>query len=250
MDETNGRASGFEVIDEKGVRGALDLTVVPPEGSESRLVLVRFDDGSQVFASAASFVERDERTFGFPGSFADLLTQNRQSAYGAHAFGQSGEIVIPLLEEELKIARRKVLTGGVRVHKTVHERTETIDEPTMREQLEVQRVEINRFIDSAPAVRYEGDTMVVPLVEEVLVVEKKLVLREEIRILKRRDTVQNRRQIVVRREEATLERITPDADAISLADFTETDARESLDQTNVESEKIDAANQTGKANGE
>ena len=213
MDETNGTASGFQVIDEKGVRGRLDLTVVPPEGSESRLVLVRFDDGSQVFANAASFVEQDERTFRFPGSFADLLAQNTGSAYGANAFGQRGEIVIPLLVEKLKIARRQVLTGGVRVRKTVAQRTETVNEPTLREQLEVQRVEINKFIDQAPAVRYEGDTMIVPLVEEVLVVEKKLVLREEIRILKRRDTVRNPQQIVVRREQATLEQITPDADA-------------------------------------
>lgn len=214
MNETgSSRASVFQVIDEKGVRGTLDLTVVPPEGSESRLVLVRFDDGSQVFANAGTFVEQDERTFRFPGSFADLLTQHRASAYGSNSFGQSGEIVIPLLEEELKIARQKVLTGGVRVHKTVAERTETINEPTLREQLEVQRVEINKFIETAPPVRYEGDTMIVPLVEEVLVVEKKLVLREEIRILKRRDTVQNPQQIVVRREEATLEQIKPDANA-------------------------------------
>lgn len=216
MEETNRAASGFEVIDERGVRGALDLTVVPPEGSESKLVLVRFDDGSQVFANAGVFIEKDERTFQFPGSFADLMTQHRAHAYGSATFGESGQIVVPLLEEELRIARRKVLTGGVRIHKTVQERTETINEPTLREQLEVQRVAINTFIDSAPAVRYEGDTMIVPLVEEVLVVEKKLVLREEIRILKRRDTVQNPQQIVVRREEATLEQIKPDAIAEKL----------------------------------
>lgn len=216
MNETGSRASAFQVIDEKGVSGTLDLTVVPPEGSESRLVLVRFDDGSQVFANAGTFIEKDERTFHFPGSFADLLAQNRASAYGANAFGQSGQVVIPLLEEELKIARQKVLTGGVRVLKTVTERTETVNEPTLREQLEVQRVEINKFIETAPPVRYEGDTMIVPLVEEVLVVEKKLVLREEIRILKRRDTVQNPQQIVVRREEATLEQMKPDANAQNL----------------------------------
>lgn len=211
----NGNTSGFQVVDEKGVRGTLDLTVVPPEGSESRLVLVRFDDGSQVFANAGSFVERDERTFVFPGSFADLMTQHRATAYGSSAFGQNAQVVIPLLEEELRIARKKVLTGGVRVHKTVSERTETINEPTLREQLEVQRVAVNQVVESAPPVRYEGDTMIVPLVEEVLVVEKRLVLREEIRILKRRDTVQNPQQIVVRREEATLEQIKPDGGVVT-----------------------------------
>lgn len=214
MNETSRATNGFEVIDQQGVRGRLDLTVVPPEGSESRLVLVRFEDNSQVFANAGTFVERDERTFLFPGSFADLMGKNEtQAAYGAQTFGQTEKIVVPLLEEQLKIARRQVLTGGVRVHKTVTERTETVNEPTLREQLEVQRVAINQVVEIAPPVRYEGDTMIVPLVEEVLVVEKRLVLREEIRILKRRDTVQNPQQIVVRREDATLEQIKPEADA-------------------------------------
>ena len=203
----------FQVIDEKGVRGMLDLTVVPPQGSESKLVLVRFDDGSQVFANAATFVERQEGIFTFPGSFAELLNQNQAAQYGTAAFGETAQIVIPLLAEQLKIARQKVLTGGVRVHKTVAERTETIDEPTLREDVEIERVPINRFVAEPPAVRREGEVMIVPLVEEVLVVEKKLVLREEIRVTTRRDTVRQPQQIVLRREEATLEQIEPSAEA-------------------------------------
>ena len=209
MDDTN--AAAFQIIDEKGVRGALDLTIVPPQGSESKLVLVRFEDGSQVFADAGTFVEQEEGVFSFPGSFAELLAQNQTSKYGATAFGDNAQIVVPLLEEQLNISRRKVLTGGVRVHKTVRERTETVDEPTLREEVEIQRVPVNRFVTDAPAVRYEGDVMIVPLLEEVLVVEKKLVLREEIRITKRRDTLRNPQRVVLRREEATLEQIKPEA---------------------------------------
>ena len=200
------------MIDEQGVRGTIDLAVVPPQGSESKLVLVRFDDGSQVFADAATFAEREEGVFTFPGSFAELIEQNKESKYGAAAFGDTAQIVIPLLEEQLNIARRKVLTGGVRVHKIVQERTETIDEPTFKEELDVERVPVNQFVAAAPEVRYEGDVMIVPLLEEVLVVEKKLVLREEIRIRTRRDTVRQPQQIVLRREEATLEQIRPEAD--------------------------------------
>lgn len=209
MDNTN--MAAFNVIDEKGVRGTLDLTIVPPQGSESKLVLVRFDDGSQVFADASTFVEREEGVFSFPGSFSELLAENQSSKYGTTAFGDGGQIVIPLLAEQLHIERQKVLTGGVRVHKTVEERTETIDEPILREEVEIERVAVNQFITEPPAVRYEGDVMIVPLMEEVLVVEKKLVLREEIRITTRRDTLRNPQQYVVRREEATLEQIKPDA---------------------------------------
>ncbi|MDQ2746795.1 MAG: YsnF/AvaK domain-containing protein [Acidobacteriota bacterium] len=208
MDETR---SAFHIVDEKGVRGTLDLTIVPPQGSESKLVLVRFDDGSQVFADAQTFVERDDNEFVFPGSFAELIGQNQAAQYGAANFGDAAQIVVPLLEEQLKIARQKVLTGGVRVHKTVQERTETVDEPTLREEVEFERVPINQFVAAPPEIRREGDVMIVPLVEEVLVIEKKLVLREEIRIKTRRDTLHNPQEFVLRREEATLEQIEPDA---------------------------------------
>jgi len=216
MKMNNTNMAAFNVIDERGVRGTLDLTVVPPQGSESKLVLVRFDDGSQVFADAGTFVEKEEGIFSFPGSFSELLAQNQSTKYGSTAFGDSGQIVIPLLAEQLNIARQKVLTGGVRVHKTVSERTETVDEPTLREEMEIQRVAVNQFITEPPPVRYEGDVMIVPLMEEILVVEKKLVLREEIRITKRQDTLNNPQHYVVRREEATLEQIEPDTDGESL----------------------------------
>lgn len=208
MDET--RTNGFQVIDEKGVRGTLDLTVVPPEGTESKLVLARFDDGSQVFVDASTFVEKEQGLFLFPGNFAQLLAQNQPTNYGQVQFGKSGQIVVPLLAEEIKIAREKFVTGGVRVHKTVVEQVETIDEPTLQEEVTVERITVNSFVNEPPAVRYEGDTMIVPLLKEVLVVEKKLVLYEEIRITKKHSTSRNPQNIVVRREEATLEKIAPE----------------------------------------
>lgn len=212
----NTSASAFQVTDERGVRGTLDLTVVPPQGSDSRLVLVRFEDGSRVFADASTFAETETGMFTFPGDFAELLAQNQSTNYGAAQFGKTGEITVPLLAEEINIARRKVLTGGVRVHKTVAARTETVDEPTMREDVNVERVAINQFVTEAPPVRYENDVMIVPLLEEVLVVEKRLVLREEVRISKRRENVRSPQEIVLRTENATLEEITPDANQAGL----------------------------------
>jgi len=202
--------SAFQVIDRDGVRGTLDLTVIPPQGSNSHLVLVRFEDGSSVFVDASTFVEKEKTIYLFPDSFAGLLKQNPAEIYGTSEFAESGQIIVPLLAEELQITREKVLTGGVRVHKTVNERTETVNEPVYQEQIEIERVNINRFVDEPPPTRYEGDVMIVPLLEEVLVVEKRLVLREEIRISKRRDTSRHQEEIVLRSEDATLEQITPD----------------------------------------
>lgn len=204
------KSSAFQVIDENGLRGTIDLTVIPKTGSDSRLVLVRFDDGSQVFADAGTFTELEEGVFAFPGSFAQLIAQTPTNQNKTKF--ERNEIIIPVLAEELKIARQKVLTGGVRVHKTVTERTATISEPTLQEQISVERIPVNQYISEPPAVRYEGDVMIVPVLEEVMVVEKRLVLREEIRITKTQATVQNPQQIILRREEATLEKIAPEAE--------------------------------------
>ena len=48
--------------------------------------------------------------------------------------------------------------------------------------VEIERVQIDREVSSAPDIRTEGDLTIVPVLEEILVVEKRLVLREEIRI--------------------------------------------------------------------
>lgn len=206
------KTSTFQVVDQRGVRGTIDLSVAPPAGgNEQRPVLVRFEDGSQVFADAALFVEREPRVFSFAGSFRELFEKNPGSAYGASDAG--GEVVIPLVAEELKIGREQVLTGGVRVHKKVEERAETIIEPILQEKVTVERVAVNRYVDSAPPVRYEGDVMIVPLVEEVLVIEKRLVVREEIRITKSREQTERRQEVVLRSERAEIERIAPENDS-------------------------------------
>src|SRR5215211_5987291 len=78
-------------------------------------------------------------------------------------------IVIPVIAEELEVGTRQVERLGVRLTKSVTERTETVDVPLMEERTEVERVTINRVVDAPPPVRYEGDEMIVPVIEEILV---------------------------------------------------------------------------------
>jgi uncharacterized protein (TIGR02271 family) len=116
-------------------------------------------------------------------------------------------LVVPVLEEELHVDKRRVETGRVRLTKQVHERQETVDVPLATEEIHVERVPVNRAIETAPPVRYEGDTMIVPLLEEVIIVEKRLMLREEVRITKRQSETRRPQQVMLRREEALVERI-------------------------------------------
>src|SRR3954471_12600450 len=91
-------------------------------------------------------------------------------------------VVIPVVSEALRVEKQDVVTGGVRVRKHVIDREETIDERLWREELHLERVPVGRFVDAVPEPRSEGDLTVVPVVEEVAVIEKRLWLREELHI--------------------------------------------------------------------
>ena len=118
----------------------------------------------------------------------------------------SGAVVVPIIEETLKVERQEVARGGVRVTKTVHEYDEMVDEPIVEDRADVERTPIGRFIDAIPAVRYEDGVTVIPVVEEVAVISKRLRLVEEIRIVETRTTRQDPQTIPLLREEVVIER--------------------------------------------
>lgn len=123
------------------------------------------------------------------------------------------ERVIPLYEEELAVSKRVVETGKVRVTKSVHEQERLIEETLANDDVDVRRVAVNRIVEQAPVTRQEGDTLIVPIVEEVLVVERKLMLREEIRITTRRTSAVVQHVTTVRTEEASIERVPHDGNS-------------------------------------
>lgn len=119
------------------------------------------------------------------------------------ATGQS--VVIPVIREEAQITARVVEQGGVRVRKWIEEHEETVDQYAYREEVSVERVTIGKPITEHPEARQEGDTLIVPVLEEVLVVEKRLMLKEEIRITKRRIEDTTPAQVVLREEHVEVE---------------------------------------------
>jgi uncharacterized protein (TIGR02271 family) len=98
------------------------------------------------------------------------------------------ELVIPVREEALTPQTHETHLGRVIVHKRVENVPVSTTVELERDQVAVERVEINQTIDTVPGPRQEGDTLIIPVVEEVLVTEKRLMLREEIRITRQRLT--------------------------------------------------------------
>ena len=119
------------------------------------------------------------------------------------------QTLIPVIEEQLQVGSKRVETGVVRIVKHVTEEVQTVDLPTTREEVTVDRVAVYQYVETPPAVRYEGDVTIIPVLREVVVTEKKLLLVEEIHITKRRTTEQDTREFTLRREEVTVERSGP-----------------------------------------
>jgi len=122
----------------------------------------------------------------------------------------SRETVIPLFEEEVSVSRRVVPTSRVQVSRVTHSHEHLVDELLERERVEVERVAIDKPIDHMPSVREEGDYLIFPVVEEVLKIERVLVLKEEVRIRRVKGTERYQERVTLRKQEAVVNRLPID----------------------------------------
>jgi len=76
-----------------------------------------------------------------------------------------------------------------------------LDDRLFADEVAVERVPVNRLVDQMPETRQDGDVLIVPVVEEVLTIQKRLLLKEEVRIQRRRNEVQQPRRIVLTDDE-------------------------------------------------
>jgi uncharacterized protein (TIGR02271 family) len=131
-----------------------------------------------------------------PDSPDNLTTPNNDS-----------DIVVPLHIEEASISKRQVETGRVRVSTVTRQHEQLIQEALAREEVQIERKAINQLIDRIPPVREDGDIIIVPIVEEVLVVERKLMLKEEVHVKRVHGTEQFQQRVLLRKQEVVVERI-------------------------------------------
>lgn len=105
---------------------------------------------------------------------------------GEVAGKQDQSTVIPVAEEHLHVGTKLVETGRINISKKVSSEDVTMDVPVTHEEVTVERKEINQYVDELPpASRQEGDTTIISVFKEVLVVEKKILLVEEVHITKK-----------------------------------------------------------------
>ncbi len=114
--------------------------------------------------------------------------------------------MLPLYGEDIAVSRRTVERATVRVATVTHRRDHVIDEMLAHEGVEVTHVPIGRIVDAVPPVREEGDVTIMSVVEEVIVVERRLQLKEEVHIRRIRTTEKHLETVVLREQEATVTR--------------------------------------------
>ncbi len=213
MSQQRARTISLAVIDRDGVRGTIDATEQDLEHGQ-RQVLVRLEDGRRVLVPTDEMRLESDGSFTLPFSLSELIQASERRGViaprreaAAEAVAEDGAVVVPVVAEQLDVQKRVVEGGGVRIRKTVREREEIVDEPLMREEVRVERVPVGRIVDGPVPVRHVGKTMIVSLLEEVLVVEKRHVLKEELHISKEEVETYKPQRVRLRTEEAFVERV-------------------------------------------
>jgi len=141
----------FTVYGENGLKGTMFANARFLDDNAERVI--RLENGQELSVPASALEPRSD------GSFFLRTIQPDSRANGA---GTNGAAANP---------------EGV------------LNTPMFRQGYDVEHVNVERLLDEAPSERHEGDAFILPVVEEVLVVEKKYLLKEEIWIRKKREQV-------------------------------------------------------------
>ena len=114
---------------------------------------------------------------------------------------------LELVEERLEVGKREVERGRIVVRTHVDTREEIAEAALRQEEVSVERVPVGRPVEAPPPVREEDGVLIVPVLEERLVITTELVLKEEIRITRRSRTEHVREPVTLRSERAEVERL-------------------------------------------
>ena len=138
----------------------------------------------------------------------------------AQGMGRAAETSSPNLlrlhEETAQISKELRESGTVSVSTRTLTRNELVSQDLTHTHVEVTTVPIGRAVDAIPAIREEGDVTIFPVMEEVLVIERRLMLKEEVHIRKVRTVERHQETVALRYQEAVVSRSAetpPDADA-------------------------------------
>lgn len=145
---------------------------------------------------------------------------DKSSSEDSSTSGTGRAEVLQLFAEEAKVSRQTVETGRVRVATVTHTRDHLVDELLARTSVEVERIPVGRVVEEIPPVKDDAGLIVIPIVEETVIVERKLVLKEELHIRRKQTTERFQQTVPLRYQTAQVTRTpaqqaAPDAEAVA-----------------------------------
>jgi uncharacterized protein (TIGR02271 family) len=175
-----------------------------PTAEAAPQLVIAFADGSRLVVPEDVLMVQPDGTYHL--RLNETVLENPDAMESA----ADAPLVVPVVAEELTVEKRRVTRGTVRVHTRVETREEVVDEPLLCEEVIVEHVPVNALVEGeAPTPHDEDGVLVIPILVEVLVVQKRLFLKEEVRITRRRTTIRQSQQVTLRREVVEVERVAP-----------------------------------------
>jgi uncharacterized protein (TIGR02271 family) len=115
------------------------------------------------------------------------------------------EQMLELREEELVVHREMRDVGVAHIRTRIEEVPARIEVDAISEEVEVEHVPIGEVVSERSEPYEDGDVLIVPVYEEQLVVTKRLLLRENLRIRRVRTTQRQLFEDTLRRERADID---------------------------------------------
>jgi stress response protein YsnF len=180
------------VVDRDGVRGWLRrLDVTDPH---TPLAIIQLDNSERVTVPFELLAHDDSGDgYTIPARWSDFPRVGDET------------LSIPVLAEQVTVDVRPGRMKRARVRRRVVSEARVVETPIRHERLEVTRVPVDLLVDQAPEPRRDGDTLIVPCIEEVAVVVKRLRVREELRIRVVKEQTLHRETVTLRRHEIEVE---------------------------------------------
>lgn len=176
-------------MDRSGVRAWVAAAPHDPTQLE-----VRLEDGACLIVPRSAVRNRSDDSFRFEGTFAETLAAARTA------------LMIPVVEESPVVDKRLVERDRVRLRSEITRREEPVKVALLADELKVERVPIGRVAERVEPPRQEGDAYVMPVYEEILVVEKRLILKEEVRVTRVRRERLHEEKVELRRADVRVQR--------------------------------------------
>jgi uncharacterized protein (TIGR02271 family) len=217
MADNSSIAPGQLVLGKNGAVGEVELVDSSCVDGEARALTVRSADDRFLYKLPMDLVRRVKREQGHdvvvlrvgadeldPYIVERLSTPSQASTSPRNASSESDAatsekqiLKVPFLEEELTPGVRDVRLGTVHVHKGVATEEQTLRVPITREEAIIEHIAPEDFHEGMPIA---ADETIIPVLEERLVIEKRSVVKEYIRIRKQRVVENQEVSDTVRRE--------------------------------------------------